>query len=423
MSVQVTGCTSRAPNGCASGETVIRPLTAYLVGTGSWFAAFGLQSVLFTWLVTMVLLEPARNVGLAQMALLLPTATLILLGGSIADRVSSRRLCIAAHVLGTLPVCWLWYVLATDSLAFNKLLLFAVAMGTVQAFVTPARDGLLNQVAGSDVQRTVVLTSMVQFGLQMLGLGLSMLADRFGPELLLATQVVVLLIGAVAYWRIPPDVESLQSVDGRPSIMQSLSEGARTVLRSAHMRSIVVLNIALGILFMGSYMVATPVLIRAYYSTDSSALAGVNMMNSLGLFVMIVVLLRLGSLQRPGRALLWALTSGGFVLAACALPIPFAGFLGVIFVWGLCGGVAMSMSRTVMQELAPAGQRGRVMSFYSFSMMGAGLFGAYWAGLLCTWFDPRIALLVNGVLMVSVASAVYLFAGLAQLRSPGAVTN
>jgi membrane associated rhomboid family serine protease len=59
----------------------------YLFAISTWYAAFGMQSVVFAWLVTMLLREPAERVGLAQMSILLPGMLLILLAGAIADRV------------------------------------------------------------------------------------------------------------------------------------------------------------------------------------------------------------------------------------------------------------------------------------------------------------------------------------------------
>jgi len=66
------------------GEQALRPLHFYLLGTGSWFLAFGIQGVMFAWLVTMVLNETPERVGVAQMSLLLPGTVLILIGGSQA---------------------------------------------------------------------------------------------------------------------------------------------------------------------------------------------------------------------------------------------------------------------------------------------------------------------------------------------------
>ena len=58
----------------------------YLLGSASWFFSYGMQGVLFAWLVTMVLEESPALVGIAQMALLVPGTLLMLFGGSLADR-------------------------------------------------------------------------------------------------------------------------------------------------------------------------------------------------------------------------------------------------------------------------------------------------------------------------------------------------
>ena len=39
------------------------PKTAYLTAISAWYGAFGMQSVVFAWLVTMVLREPAERSG------------------------------------------------------------------------------------------------------------------------------------------------------------------------------------------------------------------------------------------------------------------------------------------------------------------------------------------------------------------------
>ncbi len=431
-----TPCICRRQNAFESGNHV-RPLSLYLLGTGSWFAAFGIQSVLFTWLVAMVLQESPVNVGVAQMAFLLPSTLLLLIGGSMADRFGARTMVIRSQFLALLPLGALLFMLFSDALTFNGLLAYAICMGTVQAFVTPARDGLLNQVAGAGVQRAVVVTSMVQFGVQMLGLGASMLTDWFGPEPLVFTQMLVLLIGVFAYARIPRSVDhpegqvapALSVGAGEPlaaaprepivsAVLRSLREGASTVYASAAMRSVIVMNVAMGLFFMGSYIVATPLLIREFYSSDTSALAGLNAANSLGLFLMVWLILRLGTVARPGRALLLAQWIGGLILALGVFPMGYWVFTSMIFVWGLCGGVAMSMSRSVMQELAPPGQRARVMSFYSLALMGAGPMGALWAGYLCEQIGPRQALMVNGLSMTVLSSVMYLARSLVELRSP-----
>ncbi|MCA6324990.1 hypothetical protein, partial [Phenylobacterium sp.] len=81
--------TGSGPTGASSGAPT--GFSYYLVTQAAWFLAFGLQMVLFPYLVRVVLQEDEIRFGLAQMALQLPTVLLILLGGYMADRVDTLR--------------------------------------------------------------------------------------------------------------------------------------------------------------------------------------------------------------------------------------------------------------------------------------------------------------------------------------------
>ncbi|MGD8417703.1 MAG: MFS transporter [Pseudomonadales bacterium] len=377
-----------------------RPLRSYLVGTASWFMAYGIQSVMFAWLVTMVLRESPEKVGLAQMSLLLPGTLLILIGGSYADRFGGRRVVMLAQSFAVLATGYLLFVVGTDRLAFPLIVVYAVLMGLAQAFVTPARDGLLNEVASGRLQRTVMLTSIMQFGMQMCGFLVASLSDALGAEAILGAQMLALALGVVSFSRIPA---AAHQAGGPPKrLWHSVVEGARTVFSSSSMRVVMIQNVAMAMFFMGSYIVTMPLLVREVYDGSAQDLALMNGANSLGLVVTIVLLLRLGDIRRQGRALLLAQGGGALVLAGAGMAPSFLVWALALFVWGMCGGLAMTMSRTIMQEQAPDNQRGRVMSFYSFSFMGAGPIGAVLAGYLVDLAGPQSALMIAAGSMLTV---------------------
>ena len=71
-----------------------------------------MQSVVFAWLVTLVLREPAEKVGFAQMALLLPGLFFMLYAGAIADRVGAARQAFWAQLLAACtPVLLIYSIL------------------------------------------------------------------------------------------------------------------------------------------------------------------------------------------------------------------------------------------------------------------------------------------------------------------------
>jgi hypothetical protein len=75
-----------------------------LAATASWFAAWGIQRVMFQWLVVKVLREPPARVGAAQMAAMLPSLLFPRVGDATADRLDPRRVLLAAQVGSALSI-------------------------------------------------------------------------------------------------------------------------------------------------------------------------------------------------------------------------------------------------------------------------------------------------------------------------------
>ena len=380
---------------------MIKPLNIYFIATGSWYLSYGMQSVVFAWLVTIILNETPDKVGLAQMAYLLPGTIFILIGGSIADQFGGRKIALIAQCAAASMAAALAVSMALTSFTYDKFLVFAVCMGCSQAILTPARDGLLPLVADGQIQRRVVQASMIQFGIQMIGFVLVSMADTVGAVMMLAVQSIVLSVGAVAYFYLEVPLVKSARTQARMlnQLRASIIEGFRSVIASPGMRMVVLQNCAMGIFFMGSYIVTVPLLIREVYNGSSTELSLINAANSLGLFLTIVVLLRVGDIKRQGRALLIAQGFGALVLSLAAIQVSFITLMGILFVWGMCGGMAMTMARTIMQEQSDEHQRGRMMGFYAFSFMGSGPIGALLSGYLVAWFGPRTSLAIASLCM------------------------
>jgi MFS family permease len=121
----------------------------------------------------------------------------------------------------------------------------------------------------------------------------------------------------------------------------------------------------------------------------------------------------MGGVKRPGRALLLSLAAAGLLLGCAAFARSFAELIFVVFLWGVGGGLVMIMSRSIMQEQAPAEQRGRIMAFFSLSFMGAGLVGSLLNGYLVEIFRAEGALLfaasgiILAVVLIRVTSSIW----------------
>jgi MFS family permease len=387
----------------------MKPLHTYFLGTGSWFFAYGIQTVTFSWLVTIVLHESPDRVGFAQMCFLAPAIVLMLVGGSLADQYGGRRVAFYGQLAASFAPVFLTLVIVTGHLNYGAMIVFAIMMGCAQSLVTPARDGLLALVADGRIQRKVVQASMVQFGVQMFGFIIASFADQTGAVFILLIQASALLLGALAFHKLdvpfhPSTARRHQSLFGQ--VASSIIEGYHSVKASPPMRMVVLQNCAMGLFFMGSYLVTLPILVRELYAGSSRELSSMNAGNALGLVITIFLLLKFGDIHRQGRALLLAQGIGACALASAGSGLGLYALIFSVFCWGLCGGIAMTMSRTIMQEQAPEDQRARMMAFYAFSFMGSGPVGAVLSGYLVEWFGPVTALTISSVMMLLVVTLV-----------------
>jgi MFS family permease len=391
-----------------------RNLNIYLFSNATWFLAFGIQMVVFSWLITIELHESPTRVGFAQMALLLPTLLFILIGGSLADRYGGRFIAILGQLMATFGPLGLTVIIVSGYLSYTTVLLFAVWMGTAQALVTPARDGLLSHLAGGKVQRLVITVSMIQFGIQVVGFLIASYADELGAPLVLGTQSLILFFGVIGFLvlRVEENLKPHTDVSFTQHIYDSIVEGFRTVRATPALLAITCHNLAMGTFMMGSYIVTLPLLIRQNYEGTSSELAWLNTANAIGLFLSSMILLRIGGITRSGRALILSLATAGTLLGVITVVSDFKHLLAVVFLWGAAGGLLMTMSRSIMQEQAPADQRGRIMAFFSFSFMGAGLFGSLLNGYLVEIFRAEGALIFS---MIGVLTSAILVRVLSKL--------
>jgi len=369
-----------------------RPLQWYLASTAFYLVPGGIQMVLFPWLVAVYLMESPARVGLAQMASQLPMVLLILWGGLIGDRVDQRRLLIGLQCAMIVPPLLMAVMVQADLLIYQVLIVWALVGGSFGAFAQPARDALLNRVAGRDIQRIVTLAVGVQFGVQIVGFGIGSVADLVGPTPLLISQAVLMLTAAIATARIPQLPPAQPRV--RASALREISEGLAIVWRSDTIRPAILMTFAVGVFFAGTYMVILPLMVRDLYGGSAGGIALVFAANMLGTCTTIFFLMRRGGLDRPGRGLILGSAVSLCILSVLALELPIWGFYAVVYLWGLCGGISMTMSRSIVQESSPDSHRARVLSVYSLGMMGGMPIGSLLLGWCVGVLGARHAVLV-----------------------------
>ncbi|MAE95111.1 MAG: hypothetical protein CL910_10660 [Deltaproteobacteria bacterium] len=368
-------------------------------GVASWFTAWGMNALVFSWLVVGVLEAEARYVGIAQTSTMLPSLVLLLWGGALADRLDPRRVLVALHLLATLPILALSSLIAGGGLTLGILLAYGATLGTFQAFVMPARDALLSRVSGPDMMRAVTLMTMFQFGGQAAGTLLAGFGQPFGIELVLAVQAGILAAGAYATLRVAEGPARPRS-EAPGSALAQIREGVATVARTPNLRVPVFLVTLVGILFIGPYLVVFPLLVRDLYHGGARELSFALMTFPIGTIVGSLAIRARGGIGRKGLALLLALAAGATTQLVMSLGLPFPAFIAAGLVWGLGGAVFINSSRTLVQEAAPAEARGRVLAAYQVGFVGGGPVGTLLAGALAESLGPLATLAAGGGAML-----------------------
>ncbi|MEM7661932.1 MAG: MFS transporter [Pseudomonadota bacterium] len=387
-------------------------LPAYLLVQSSWFIAFGLQMVLFPYLITNRLGLDGLELGLANMALSAPSVIFLLLGGVVAERMAGKPLLVSLHVLAGIPAFALAIIVMTGNLAYAFMILYGLAIGTVGAFMMPARDAILNEVierrsrigSGITLQQGVAFATLAQFAAQIAGLILGGYADKqtmmpswlggfgIGPIdawRLVAVQGIVLTLGAAFALYLARGRQVVTGRSGLGATFGDIKDGFVAVRQSPTLSAMTILMFGVGFFVIGSFLVVLPIVNRDLYGLGSDGIRDMFVTFWLGAFLSSVVLSVFRNIKYPGRLLLSAQFLGSIIILIMVRDVPHEGFLAIVFGWGLAAGISIAMSRSIVQKAAPKEQLARVLSIYQLGFMAGAPFGAALMGFLTDMFGPQ----------------------------------
>ena len=371
------------------------PFRAYLAIVAGWFFGFGLQTTLFPGVVYFTLAETPERLGLAQMSLTLPMLFLLPIAGVLAERKDRRGVLVIFYALASLFAAALAALLIFGALTYSILIIYALLIGICGAFVMPARDSAINPMVrlsnrmGSPVslQKAIIVTSLVQFGAQIAGMATGYFAQTIGPGPLFAVQAGGFLLGTVAAIAMPRMKSRRRN---KPHVLRDLLDGVKAVSQSDVLGPMTIIMVAVGLFVVGGgFFVIIPVLVKDIYNASYAALSGLLVVFWVGAFLANVILARLKQIERPGRAIVLAQLVTVASLGMLAFDIPFAGLFVLDLFWGLGAGVAISLSRAVVQEYASKDQMARVLSVYQLGLFGGMPLGAALMGYVVAELGPR----------------------------------
>ncbi|MEP0069964.1 MFS transporter [Pyruvatibacter sp.] len=394
----------------------------YMTGHVAYFLATGIQGVLISWLVTIVLAESPERVGIAQMFSMLPMLVFIMVGGAAADRAELRSHLVRLQVFLALPSLVLAATILSDSLNYWVVLAYVGVMSTTAAWIVPARDSLLTRIAmrsmGGAIPHAVAMATAAQFAAQVIGMLVAAAAGLFGAVPYLVFHSAMSLLTAFSTSRLD---EALPTPRGaqKHSRFKEMMEGMSMTLADPDIRAIMILMGIGGIFYIGVFMVIFPLLARDVYGGGALEIALFTSFFFGGIGASSFVLTRLPEIKRQGRAIMLAMCMGSVTMTLVHFQPPLWLVLGLVLIWGMSAGVSMSTARAIVQARAPDSHRGRMLAAFQVAMMGGGPVGSLLAGYVASKLGLFDAILVPPAFMVVLWLGVFFFTDLwkADVRS------
>jgi MFS family permease len=383
---------------------------AFLSNIGTW-----MQAVAQGWLV-LKLTDSPFWLGVDGFMATVPALLLTLAGGVFADLVDRRRLLLFTQVGAMLCAFVLAILIVTNVVHVWMILLISFGTGCCFSLAGPSYQAITIDLAGrADLANAISLNS-AQFQLSRLVgplcAGLAISAFGLAGCFFLNGISFFAVIAALLIVRVPPtnNVPSHGMTD-KSALWHDLTDGFRYVLGRPRV-SILLLICFVTNLFGSPFLALMPYFARNILFLGEKGLAVMMGTSGAGAFCGAIVLAYLGNFKGKGWSVIVGVFAFSFFLVGFALSTRVIASLLFIFGMGFAIVFAVSLTNTLLQQLVTDEMRGRVMSMFVLSFIGAMPIGNLIAGAASEQFGAPHTLAAGGVLIA-------IFIGVVTLRNKG----
>ena len=385
----------------------IRPFRRFLVAQFLSALANGTLRFVLVWL-TLDLTDWDPAVGLVGLCLGVAGLAVAVPAGAINDRFDRRRLfvrlsAVTAAVLGSATV-----LVALDVASVPVVAVHALLLGGLLAAASPGAQAMVPALVPADRLMNGVALQMISMNVAMMlgaivgGAAIALAGNAGGLGLLAVVEIAAAVL--MARVDLPPNAV----IGATTRLRADIGEGMRWALGREPTRSLLAIMALIGFMW-GSVTLLLP----EYAKED----LGAGVFASSALFAplgvgMIATSLRLAnrtSIVGRGRLLAVAFSLGsGPLVVAMGVSGHYVLVLALMALWGVGGGIVMTMQRTLLQQDIPDALMGRVMGLNTLAMLGAFPLSAVAVAALTAVVPTGGALVVLGlvttVLAVTISS-------------------
>ena len=378
----------------------------YWLGQLSSVLAQNMEGVAQSWLVLELTNSPLL-LGLTGLAFAIPTITLTLLGGVIADRADRRRIMIFSQ-LGSATI---FVILATlviiQWVALWHVMTLAFLSGCIRAFDRPSRMALLPQmVPKEDIPNAVAVGGTIWQLNRLVGpavAGLLIYLVGIGPTYYFCFFAS---LSAVYLWLgIRLEHQSAAVSSGR--LLQHMMDGLNFIRKNEIYYTFISMTFFNSVFGM-AYLILMPVFARDVLTVGSQGFGFLQSAGGLGALCGVLAVAYFSHSRRKGRQAIGGAIIFGVLLICFALSESYPLSLMLACALGIASQFYITMINAVLQVNLPDQLRGRVMGIYGLTwelMPVGGLI----AGAIAEYAGAPAAVVAGGALVAVMALGVAIF--------------
>ena len=385
---------------------------AFLSNTGTW-----MQAVAQGWLVFSLSNSPFW-LGVDGFMATAPGLFLTLAGGVFADLMDRRKLLIYTQAVAGVAAITLGILVLTHVVHVWMVLCLSFVTGCCMALAGPSYMALVFDLVGRDDLANAIALNSTQFqmarvlgqvaagvGFKLFGLAGCFLANGVSFVFVVVAMMMVKFNRPDA-----GDQAQSRSMKQKGVFVTDLVAGLRYVAGRPRVRMLLLIS-AVTSMFGAPYIYMTPVFARDIFHLGETGLAVLMGMAGAGALFGALFLAYLGDFRRKG----WFVLGGDIAFAVCLVCFSLSTRFGLslFFLFALGFGIVCSVAvtNTLLQKLVTDEMRGRVMSMFMLSFIGAMPIGNLIAGAASHRFGVPRTLAAGGLIIA-------VFAIVVAVRSP-----
>ena len=361
---------------------------------------------------TRVITQSDSWTGVVFLLIYGPFAIFSLVGGIVSDRYSRKAIIITASLLTAVFVSGVAYMVHLGSVTqahFGLLFVFACIYGTLVPFMATARISMIgNVLMPAKVGSGAIIMSIIS----VIGYGLGPLIAGFTKDSsswvwLFAVNAFGWFVSALGFSFITRTHPQAKSV--KESHLQDFVIGVKYVFHHKLLLQICLFMSIVAIFVLGPYQTVMPEFLKQTFSLGEKQRGSFMAVFGAGLLLGGILATMLRTYRRRGLLLILSCMFLGFTFTLVSFTASYYPSLLFLFISGCLGGVSNGLVSATMQEESPDRVKGRVMSMYTFILIGMPALG----GLLVSMYAEQTSLaqsiIYTGMIsfVLSLVSAIY----------------